>query len=121
MRARAWAGVVAGAIAGATDVLYIIIISRQGESSAVVPWVFLIIALLALAALTGGILAPGRTASLVLGVTASLLFAMGVLGIFSIGLFLFAASMFCLAGVFQSRNRQRSTSGGHPPVGDPSR
>jgi hypothetical protein len=111
MRRRAWAGLVAGALAGATDVSYIIIIRRQGESSAVVPWVFLAIAVVGIAAVIGWMSSPGRLATVIFAVTTPLLFVLGVLGIFSIGLPLLVASMFCLGGVFQSRSPTPSVGG----------
>jgi hypothetical protein len=110
-RARAWAGAVAAAIALADGVLYLVVIHRQGDSSAVVPVVFSLIALGALAAVTGWILSPGAIPSMLLGSSAALFLVLGVLGIFSIGLPLLIAAGFSLLGVHQSGGRQERSTG----------
>jgi hypothetical protein len=102
-RGKAWAGLVAGTIALLIAILYLVIIHNQGDASAVVPWVFSAIALASLAAFSGWLLSPGRKASLLLSGAAVLLFVLGVLGIFSVGIPLLLAGVFSVVGVAQAR------------------
>jgi hypothetical protein len=104
-RTRAWAGVVAGSIALADGVLYLVVIHRQGDSGPV-PWVFPLIALAAFAAVAGWVLSPGAVPSILLGSSAAVFLILGVLGIFSIGLPLVIAAAFSLLGVHQSGGGQ---------------
>jgi hypothetical protein len=113
-RGKAWAGLVAGAIALADGVSYLIVIHRQGDPGVVVPWVFSLIALGALAAFGGWFLSPGSAASFLLGGSAVVLGALGVLGLLSIGVPLLIASAFSLAGVPRARGQAL-------PVGRPGR
>jgi hypothetical protein len=110
-RTRAWAGAVAGSIALADGVLYLVLIHRQGDSSAVVPVVFSLIALAALAAVAGWVLSPGAVPSMLLGGSAAMFLVLGVLGVFSIGLPLLIAAGFSLLGVHQSGGRQERSTG----------
>jgi hypothetical protein len=95
----------------ADGVLYLVVIHRQGDSSAVVPVVFSLIALGALAAVTGWILSPGAVPSMLLGSSAAVFLVLGVLGIFSIGLPLLIAAGFSLLGVNQSGGTQERSTG----------
>jgi hypothetical protein len=107
--------VVAGSIGLADGVLYLVLIHRQGDSSAV-PWVFPLIALGALAAVAGWALSPGHVSSTLLGSSAAVFFVMGVLGIFSIGLPLLIAAVFSLVAVHQSGGGQERSMGAMRPV-----
>ena len=109
-RTRAWAGVVAGSIALADGVLYLVVIHRQGDSGPV-PWVFPLIALAAFAAVAGWVLSPGAVPSILLGSSAAVFLILGVLGIFSIGLPLVIAAAFSLLGVHQSGGREERSTG----------
>jgi hypothetical protein len=114
-RTRAWAGAIAGSIALADGVIYLMLIQRQGDSSPV-PWVFPAIVLGALAAGAGWIVSPGRVASILLGSSAAVFLVLGVLGIFSIGLPLLLAAAFSAVGVQQAGRNATSTGTRGPLV-----
>jgi hypothetical protein len=90
-------GLIAAAIAAVDDVVYVVVIHRQGDST-VVAWAFALIAIAATTALLGAI-TKGSLSITLLAVATALLFPLGVIGIFSIGLPLLIASMFSLVGV----------------------
>jgi hypothetical protein len=103
-QARAWTGGLGGAIAFADAMTYLVLIYKQGESSAIVPWVFSLIAAGAIAAIYGSFTTQ-RYARLILGAAASLFLVLGVIGIFSIGLPLLLAAGLCFFGARSSRRR----------------
>jgi hypothetical protein len=108
LRIRAWGGAVAGLIGVADAILYLVIIHNQGDSSPVVPWVFSIIVLAAIAALSGSISASPRASSMLFIGSAVLFLVLGMLGIFSIGSPLLLAagfSFFAMAQVHRPHKR----------------
>jgi hypothetical protein len=105
-QATAWTGALGGAIAFADAMTYLILIYKQGEASAVVPWVFSMIVAGAIAALYGSFSTSG-SAWLLLIAAGSLFSVLGVIGIFSIGLPLLLAAGLCYLGAAQiSRLRE---------------
>jgi hypothetical protein len=110
LRIRAWGGAVAGVIAVADAALYLAIIHDQGDSSPVVPWVFAIIVLGAIAAFSGSFSTSPRASSMLLSGSAALFLVLGVLGIFSIGSPLLLAAGFSFLGVTQSRRTHKRPS-----------
>jgi hypothetical protein len=86
------AGLAAAAIAGATSIVYVIIIVAQGEAD--VGRVILVLAMIlgaAMAAAVGGSTANSTMKSVLLGGASGGLLSLGYLGLFSIGLLLLVA------------------------------
>jgi cytochrome bd-type quinol oxidase subunit 2 len=103
-----WPALAAGAIAFVDDAVYAAIIHAQGNSS-IVLWAFALIAVAAVAACWGAF-ARGRRAQPLLALATALLFVLGVLGIFSIGLPLLVGSMFCLTALVGSTSEESDPS-----------
>jgi predicted membrane metal-binding protein len=106
---RTWTGIAGGAIALADAVIYLVLILRQGESSAIVPWVFSMIVVGAIAAILGSFSDRGL-ARVLLASAGTIFLILGLVGIFSIGLPLLVAATLCYVGAFQS-----SAPGEEPP------
>ena len=89
-------GVVAAVIAWLTDAAYLAAIARQGGSSdhVVVPFVGSLIAVLALCAAVSEAVAGLRLKTALAALGSGGLVALGIFGIFSIGLLLLAAALF---------------------------
>lgn len=91
---REKAGWIAAAIAGATAIVYIVVIVGQGEAE--VGRVILVLAMIltgAVAAAVGGSAADPSVERLLLGGASGLLLSLGFLGLFSIGLLLLIAGI----------------------------
>jgi hypothetical protein len=97
-------GVVASAIAGLTDVVYLAAIARQGTSpdGAVVAFVGSLIAVAAVCAATSEVVASVRTRTLLVSFAAGGLLALGIFGIFSIGILLLAAALFAVVSMLRA-------------------
>jgi hypothetical protein len=106
---RTWMGIAGGAIALVDAVIYLVLILRQGESSAIVPWVFAMIVAGAIAAIVGSFskLGPARV---LLASAGTLFVVLGALGIFSIGLPLLVAAALCYVGAIRSSVHQEDAS-----------
>jgi len=89
-------GVAAAVIAWAIDAVYLAAIAQQGTSSehAVVPFVGSLIAVLGVCSATSEAVEGIRLKTALAGVGSGGLIALGIFGIFSIGLLLLAAALF---------------------------
>lgn len=103
-----WPGLVAASIAAADAVLYFVLIQRQGDPAPVFAWVFSALVVTSLAVFWASMNPRNKLSSAVLGLATACLFVLGVLGIFSIGIPLLVASMFCLVATI--RNGQPKAS-----------
>ena len=98
-------GLLAAALATATDVLYVVVIASQGPpyEAGTVALVASAIALAAGVAVYGSLGPTGSGRRRLLYVPAGALLVLGVLGMFSIGLPLFVAGVLALAAAIRSR------------------
>lgn len=100
---KPWPLILGAAIATGTLALYVALIIGEGNNSlSDVAWVLVLILAAILAAVMGALL-PGRRRLLAV-VAGAILLAMGVLGIFSIGLLLIAAAACCFLQLRDSRS-----------------
>jgi hypothetical protein len=106
---KPWTAIAGGVIALVDAVIYLVLILRQGDSSAIVPLVFSLIVGGAIAAILGSFSNPSR-ARVLLASAGTLFLVLGVLGIFSIGLPLVVAAALCYVGAAQSSRRAEDSS-----------
>ena len=104
-RSLSCAGLLAAALAAATDVLYLRLIASQGDSltNGVVVVVATLVATCAVLAVVGAVHADPAVRVSLLAAAASFLLVLGMIGIFSIGLPLLVAAGLALAGALRAR------------------
>jgi hypothetical protein len=103
-----WAGVVAAIIAATIDVLYLGVVSSQGDGNPEflrVPFVATFIALMAISAALSARASAARWRPLLLGVSAAGLLLLGYFAMFSIGLPLVVAGLLALLGLINTLGR----------------